>query len=94
MDLKGCALHQKDVAVLLVRLRKLHRVDEANLTESAQELTDQGGGAQTSGDSAGATDTCGNGRFKFDVAVTFSADAPKGEKPAGGSVPAKLGGGS
>jgi hypothetical protein len=93
MDLKGCALHQKDVAVMLVRLRKMYRVDSVDLNESAQEVSDQGG-AQTSSDSAAGSDTCGNGRFKFDVAVTYSADSPKGEKPAGGKVPAKLGGGS
>jgi hypothetical protein len=93
MNLKGCALHQKDVAVMLVRLRKLYRADSVDLNESAQEITEQGG-AQTSSDSAAGADTCGNGRFKFTVAVTFSADASKGEKPAGGKVPAKLGGGS
>ncbi len=93
MSLKGCALHQKNVAVLLVRLRKLYRVDNVDLTESAQELTESGG-AQTSGDSAAGSDTCGNGRFKFAATVTFSSDSPKSEKPAGGKVPAKLGGGS
>jgi hypothetical protein len=93
MALKGCALRQKNVAVLLVRLRKLYRVDNVDLTESAQELTESGG-AQTSGDSAAGADTCGNGRFKFTATVTFSSDSPKSEKPAGGKVPAKLGGGS
>jgi hypothetical protein len=93
MSLKGCAIQQKNVAVMLVRLRKLYRVEDVDLTESAQELTESGG-AQGSTDSAGGSDTCGNGRFKFDVTVTFSGDSPKGEKPAGGKVPAKLGGGS
>lgn len=93
LDLKGCAVQQKNVAVMLVRLRKLYRVEDVNLTESAQELTESGG-AQASTDSAGGSDTCGNGRFKFAVAVTFSSDSPKSDKPAGGKVPAKLGGGS
>jgi Tfp pilus assembly protein PilN len=91
LDLKGCALHQNDVAVLLVRLRKLYRAENVDLNESAQETTDKG--VQTSSDSAGGTDTCGSGRFKFDVAVTFSASA-ESDKPAGGKVPTKLGGGS
>jgi hypothetical protein len=91
LDLKGCALHQNNVAVLLVRLRKLYRAENVDLNESAQETTDTG--VQASSDSAGGTDTCGSGRFKFDVAVTFSASADS-DKPAGGKVPTKLGGGS
>jgi Tfp pilus assembly protein PilN len=92
LSLKGCALKQNDVAVVLVRLRKLYLVDNVNLNESAQETTDKG--VQTSTDSAGGSDTCGSGRFKFDVSVTFSAPTAKSDKPAGGKVPAKLGGGS
>jgi Tfp pilus assembly protein PilN len=92
LSLKGCALKQNDVAVVLVRLRKLYLVDNVNLNESAQETTDKG--VQTSNDSASGSDTCGSGRFKFDVAVTFSAASEKSDKPAGGKVPAKLGGGS
>jgi Tfp pilus assembly protein PilN len=92
LSLKGCALKQNDVAVVLVRLRKLYLVDNVNLNESAQETTDKG--VQTSTDSAAGSDTCGSGRFKFDVSVTFSAPTAKSDKPAGGKVPAKLGGGS
>ena len=92
LSLKGCALKQNDVAVVLVRLRKLYLVDTVDLNESAQETTDKG--VQTSTDSAGGSDTCGSGRFKFDVSVTFSAPTTKSDKPAGGKVPAKLGGGS
>jgi Tfp pilus assembly protein PilN len=91
VDLKGCATDQNDVAVLLVRLRKLHRADSVDLKESAQETTEQG--VQTSGDSGGSSENCGHGQYKFDVAVTFSPDT-EGEKPAGGKVPAALGGGS
>jgi Tfp pilus assembly protein PilN len=92
LSLKGCALKQNDVAVVLVRLRKLYLVDNVNLNESAQETTDKG--VQTTTDSAAGSDTCGSGRFKFDVTVTFSAASAKSDKPAGGKVPAKLGGGS
>jgi hypothetical protein len=95
LNLSGCALHQKNVAVLLVRLRKLYRAEDVNLEESAEDTSDQGGArAQTSSDSAGGgEDSCGAGRFKFTVHVKFTA-TPDGEKPAGGKVPAKLGGGS
>jgi Tfp pilus assembly protein PilN len=92
LDLKGCALRQNDVAVMLVRLRKLYRAENVDLNESTQETNDSG--VQRSTDSAASgSDSCGNGRFKFDVAVTFSP-ATDSDKPAGGKVPAKLGGGS
>ena len=72
----GCALHQDDVAVLLVRLRKLDRATDEKLTESVKQDQDQGG-AQVATDAAGGgSDTCGGGRFKFDVTVTFSAPTP------------------
>jgi hypothetical protein len=66
----GCALHQDDVAVLLVRLRKLHRATDADLTESAKE---EGQGSGATGDAASAGgDTCGARRVMFDVTVSFS----------------------
>jgi hypothetical protein len=79
------------VAVMLVRLRKMYLAENVDLNDSTQETTDTG--VQRSTDSAAGSDSCGNGRFKFDVAVTFSA-ATGSDKPAGGKVPAKLGGGS
>jgi Tfp pilus assembly protein PilN len=89
----GCALHQDDVAVLLVRLRKLDRATDVKLTESVKQDQDQGG-AQVATDAAGGgSDTCGGGRFKFDVTVTFSAPTPADlEHP--GHVRSGLGGGS
>jgi Tfp pilus assembly protein PilN len=92
LDLKGCSLHQNDVAVLLVRLRKMHRVDSVDLKDSTQEATDTGAG-QSDGGSADDSESCGKGRFKFEVGVTFTPNAET-EKPLGGKVPAKLGGGS
>jgi hypothetical protein len=93
VHLVGCALHQPDVAVLLVRLRKLHRATDVSLTESAKQ--EQGGGsAQASTNSAsGGSEDCGGGRFKFDVTVTFSAPtAAELDKEA--RAPVRLGGGS
>jgi hypothetical protein len=88
----GCALHQNDVAVLLVRLRKLHRATDADLTESAKE-EQQGSGA--TGEAAGSGgDTCGDRRFKFDVTVTFSPTTVPTDLKGDGHVPVSLGGGS
>jgi Tfp pilus assembly protein PilN len=92
LDLKGCAVRQNDVAVMLVRLRKMNRVDSVDLKDSTQETTDSGS-SQSDGGSASDSENCGHGRFKFEVNVTFTAKAAN-EKPAGGKVPAKLGGGS
>jgi hypothetical protein len=86
----GCALHQDDVAVLLVRLRKLHQATEAELTESVRES--QQGSSATGEAAASGGDTCGDRRFKFDVTVTF-APAQQGGK-GDGKVPVSLGGGS
>ena len=92
VHLIGCAVHQDDVAVLLVRLRKLNGATDASLTESAKE--DDSASGQGSSDSAqGGSEGCGGGRFKFDVTVTFAApDSSDVEKPS--RVPARLGGGS
>jgi Tfp pilus assembly protein PilN len=90
LDLKGCAVHQDDVAVMLVRLRKLYRAENVDLKESAREATDTSGG---SGQAAAGDDSCGSRSYRFEVAVTF-APPSDAEKPAGGKVPAKLGGGS
>jgi Tfp pilus assembly protein PilN len=94
LHLVGCAEHQDDVAVLLVRLRKLHDATDASLTESAKEQQEAQAAAQGSTDSAaGGSETCGGGRFKFDVTVTFDLpNASDVEKPS--HVPARLGGGS
>ena len=87
----GCALHQDDVAVLLVRLRKLHRATDVDLTDSTKE--EQTGGDTTSAESTAGSDNCGNRQFKFDVTVTFSPPKPEDLK-GDGNVPVSLGGGS
>jgi hypothetical protein len=91
LHISGCALKQPDVAVLMVRLRKLHRVTDVQLGESMQE-EDEGASAG-GGDSASEnTDGCGGKRFKFDMTVTFFPMDPDSVKPL--RVPASLGGGS
>jgi Tfp pilus assembly protein PilN len=93
VHLTGCALHQDDVAVLLVRLRKLDRATDVKLTESAKE-EQEASGAQVATDAAGGgSDTCQGGRFKFDVTVTFSPPSPA-DLEHQGHVRTGLGGGS
>ena len=93
LHLVGCALHQQDVATLLVRLRKLHRAADVQLGESSQ--SDDSAGAAAGGPTEGgavAADSCPPKRFKFDVTVQFS-EVPSALTEAR-RVPARLGGGS
>jgi Tfp pilus assembly protein PilN len=94
MKLTGCAINQADVAVLLVRLRRMHGVDDVELADSTRD-EQSGGGAQVSGgDSAGQSSSCG-GDYKFDLTVTFVANGPEAPNEDGAKqVPAALGGGS
>jgi Tfp pilus assembly protein PilN len=81
--LSGCLPHQSDVADLMLRLRRMHRVEDVTLAESAleDELA------------APTMDSCGR-YYKFDIGVAFAsaspAEAPDGQR----RVPAALGGGS
>lgn len=92
LTLSGCALDQKTVAVVLVRLRKLHDADSVDLKESVQEAAAATGGEESDGASAAGAEGCGSRRFKFDVTVKFSPPT-QADKPDG-KVPVKLGGGS
>ena len=80
--LTGCTPRQPETAKLMVRLRRMYRVDDVALEESAQESN---GGAVTLAN-------CGK-LYAFDLTVSFLAAAqPEG---AGGTkrVPGSLGGG-
>lgn len=82
-QLTGCIPRQSDVARLMLRLRRMHRVEDVTLKESARE---QRGAAAT-------LDNCGR-LYKFDITVTFAPTSPQ-EAPDGRKrVPASLGGGS
>ena len=96
LNLIGCAINQPDVAVLLVRLQRLHGVEDAELAGSAREETDKssstsGGGSDSTGT---GQQTCGHD-YKFDLTVTFK---PYGPGPPvvkrADKVPTSLGGGS
>jgi hypothetical protein len=66
----------------MVRLRRMYRVDDVALKESAQEST---GGASSLAN-------CGK-LYAFDLTVTFLASPPPGGAGKGKRVPASLGGG-
>jgi Tfp pilus assembly protein PilN len=88
LNLKGCAEHQPDVATLMVRLRRLYRAVDVQLTESTEQ--DSGTGATPLGDSGTGSEGCPQGTFLFDVTVSFSAAEVKAPR----SVPTRLGGGA
>jgi Tfp pilus assembly protein PilN len=84
-SLTGCAPHQRDVASLMVRLRKVYLVDTVELGQSSQG---EGGGAPS-------IESCGR-YLQFDLKLTFEAASPVGKEapPGHHTVPARLGGGS
>lgn len=84
-QLTGCTPRQRDVADLMVRLRKLYLVSDVTLKSSERG---EGTGVPT-------VEDCGR-YLKFDLSVTFKSAAPTGrEAPAGDKrVPVRLGGGS
>jgi Tfp pilus assembly protein PilN len=84
--LEGCARRQPHVASLMVRLRRMYRVLDVRLNESARGETAASSGA-TSGSPAG----CGR-TYKFLVTVEFSPARPPAD--TGEKVPARLGGGA
>jgi Tfp pilus assembly protein PilN len=82
-NLVGCLPRQADVAELMLRLRRMHRVEDVTLSESVLE------------DEQGAPSVDGCGRYyKFDVNVSFTAAAPAEAPDGERRVPAALGGGS
>jgi Tfp pilus assembly protein PilN len=81
--LTGCMPRQGDVADMMLRLRRMYRVEDVELKESVMD--DLGAPASIT--------SCGS-YYKFDVKVTFAA-TPAAEAPDGEArVPASLGGGS
>jgi Tfp pilus assembly protein PilN len=99
-NLKGCAPHQPDVAKLMVRLRKMNRVDDVELTESSQkaDAAAAAGGSTPSAGAAGTpvtpgkSDDCGK-RYQFELVVQFSEELPAISSTGAHKVPVSLGGG-
>jgi len=81
-QLVGCTPRQSDVARMMVRMRRMYRVDDVQLNESSQDENSN----QVSADSCGSF-------YKFDITLSFKeapSELPKGTH----KVPASLGGGS
>jgi Tfp pilus assembly protein PilN len=81
--LTGCLPRQPDVADLMLRLRRMHRVEDVTLEESV--LEDEQG--------APSIDSCGR-YYKFDIGIAFTGAAPREAPDGQRRVPAALGGGS
>jgi len=88
LNLKGCAERQPDVATLMVRLRKLYRAVDVQLTESTEQDSQTGA---TPTDAGGGT-TCPGDTYQFEMSVSFSAADVEGVEQL--KVPARLGGGA
>jgi Tfp pilus assembly protein PilN len=94
IQLLGCAHDQADVAVTLVRLRRITGASDVRLTESKQ------GDAQTSAGTGGQAnpEDCGmkNGQanYSWNVTVLFDSNVASSSGGPGTEVPARLGGGS
>ncbi len=87
--LKGCAKRQPSVAKLMLRLRRMHRVEDVLLQESA--TGDSSGEAGASG--GASSSDCGRA-YAFDITVVFTATPPASALPPGRKrVPVSLGGG-
>jgi len=81
--LTGCTPRQPETAKLMVRLRRMYRVDDVALKESTK-----------GSDGANATlASCGK-LFAFDLTVSFLAATPPQGAGSPSRVPAALGGGS
>ncbi|MEX1141691.1 MAG: PilN domain-containing protein [Thermoleophilaceae bacterium] len=79
----GCMPRQSDVAALMLRLQRMHRVEDVTLQQSARA---EAGASAT-------LDDCGP-LYEFGVTVTFGAAAPVEAPDGRRGVPASLGGGS
>lgn len=95
--LKGCAPRQPGVATLMVRLRKMNRVKDVELKESAQQAASAGGSASATAPAGGATAPASGGdctgRYQFDMVVQFDEAGPAASAGGPRKVPASLGGG-
>lgn len=84
--LKGCVRRQPSLAKLMLRLGRMHRVEDVLLQQSA--TGDSAGEAGGSGSSE-----CGKA-YAFDLTVVFAATPPASPAPDGQKrVPVSLGGG-
>jgi Tfp pilus assembly protein PilN len=94
IQLLGCAHDQADVAVMLVRLRRITGATDVRLAESKQGDTQTTAG--TGGDAN--PEDCGmkNGKpnYSWNATVLFDSNVASSAGGTGAKVPARLGGGS
>jgi len=92
LTLTGCATSQRRVAVMLVRLRQLHRAADVQLVDSTQPdtLPDASAGAAPPADATG----CSGSDYTFNASVTFGPAPPAELEDDDQAVPSSLGGGA
>ena len=89
--LLGCARKQTDVAKLIVRLRKMHGVNDVTLATS-EKANSVAGSASSAAPAAAGAAGCGS-HYRFEVTVAFDAPASLPATNDKKPVPASLGGG-
>jgi Tfp pilus assembly protein PilN len=93
VQLLGCAHEQADVAVTLVRLRRITGATDVRLTESKQGENQTGPtGGEINPEDCGVKNRRPN--YSWNVTVLFEANAAAGTEGGAAKVPARLGGGS
>ncbi len=90
LTLTGCATSQRRVAVMLVRLRQLHRAVDVQLVDSGQ----QEGAGESATAAPAAPGGCAGSDYVFNASVAFGPAPPEGGEDEGSSVPSTLGGGA
>ena len=86
--LAGCATSQRRVAVMLVRLRQLHRAVDVQLVDSSQADPSSGSVSPT------GTTGCSGSDYLFNASVTFGPAPPAESQDEDQGVPSSLGGGA
>ncbi len=92
VTLTGCATSQPRVAVMLVRLRQLHRAVDVQLVDSSQQ--DTGGDSDSGSAAPSGTTGCSGSDYLFNATVTFDPAAPTELEDDDPAVPSSLGGGA
>lgn len=96
LSIAGCATDQRQVAALLVRLKRLHLAQDAVLEESSRVNAKTGSSGTTAAvaPAGGGTVETPCTRYEFTASVTFDPESVTLSSPAGPErVPASLGGG-
>jgi len=96
-QLTGCATSQREVAVMMVRLRQMHRALDVTLTDSTgPSATTSSSGSPATGVGDVANTSCAPDDYTFDATVSFGPEpaAAQGGDGLAPPTPARLGGGS